>query len=370
MSEVPPDLVAVVTRVREGESPSATVRTLLGWFGKQRRGSWINARIRDALEKNQITTKPNFEDIWVDANVQFVPIRAQAASSSSTGGAAGGVAQAGGITSAGAVTVQARGAQISNSPPDTDEQAMRAATGEPNVKVGHLEAANRKVISIARDELISVAATVMMMKDYSQLPVMNNERTALGMISWRSIGESNFLGKQPRHVREALDADVKIMNLGDSFHSLVDAIVQYEAVLVRNGEGKICGIVTAEDIALHFKKLSAPFLLIGEIERILRKILGEKLDINQLQEGKDPQDTKRRVEDADDLSFGEAVRLMANPSIWPKLGLTVERNVLIEELNKINELRNDVMHFDPDDLDVESLEVLRRMSNFLQRLAP
>jgi predicted transcriptional regulator len=366
MSDIPADLAAVIKRVEAGEKPTVTVRALLGWFGKQRRGSWINTQIRDALEKNKITTEPNFEDIWVDANVQFVPIQAQAASPPSAGVTASGVAQAGGITSTGAVTVQARGIPSPNGSPAADEQALRTATGEPNVKVGHLEAANRQVISIARDELISQAATIMMMRNYSQLPVMNG-RTVVGMISWRSIGESNTVGKQSKYVRDALDKNFKVMKLGDSFHSLVDAIVQYDAVLVEDSERKIGGIVTAEDIALHFKKLSEPFLLIGEIEKTLRQILGN-LEISELQAGKDPNDTSRVIVDADRLSFGEAVRLMENPSRWSKLGLNVERDVVIGRLKEINELRNDVMHFDPDDLDSESLNTLRQMSKFLQRL--
>jgi hypothetical protein len=49
------------------------------------------------------------------------------------------------------------------------------------------------------------------------------------------------------------------------------------------------------------------------------------------------------------MNFGEYVRLLENPANWSKLQLALDRVVFTKMLNGVRLVRNDVMHFDPDD---------------------
>lgn len=69
-----------------------------------------------------------------------------------------------------------------------------------------------------------------------------------------------------------------------------------------------------------------------------------------------------------DLSFGEYVRLLENDAQWQKIRLPIDRGVFCNLLDKVREIRNDVMHFDPDGVPPEDLERLRYFANLLQRL--
>src|ERR1035437_329934 len=59
---------------------------------------------------------------------------------------------------------------------------------DSNPALRMLPGAARKPLSVTRETSVQRARTLMLMHDYSQLPVMNGERTVHGMVSWKSLG--------------------------------------------------------------------------------------------------------------------------------------------------------------------------------------
>ncbi len=80
---------------------------------------------------------------------------------------------------------------------------------------------------------------------------------------------------------------------------------------------------------------------------------------------KDPGDADREVSDLADLSFGEHIRLLENPDRWQALSLRIDRETFVNYLNEVKEIRNDVMHFDPDGTDPSELDKLRQFVRLL-----
>jgi predicted transcriptional regulator len=68
--------------------------------------------------------------------------------------------------------------------PVTDDLAAE----DPTYRIGRLEAAKRRPVSVAPDASVERAVTIMLSKDFSQLPVMTSERCVKGVISWSTIG--------------------------------------------------------------------------------------------------------------------------------------------------------------------------------------
>ena len=62
-------LVELAEVVRTGTAPTITPRSLIGWFGAQRRGVWISARVKEALEHLGLETFPDFEYEWIDGPI-------------------------------------------------------------------------------------------------------------------------------------------------------------------------------------------------------------------------------------------------------------------------------------------------------------
>jgi hypothetical protein len=220
---------------------------------------------------------------------------------------------------------------------------------------------------VAPDATVQEAVTAMLSNDFSQLPVMTGEREVKGMISWTSIGTRLALGKNGTYARELMDAHHEIRADASLFQA-IPIIIQHQYVLIRGVDNRITGIVTASDLSLQFQQLAEPFLLLGEIENHIRRILANKFSALELAAARDPGDTERVVTEVADLTFGEYIRLLENPEHWKKLNLSIDREIFIKQLDRAREIRNDVMHFDPDPVPPDDLKCLRDLVQFFQRL--
>lgn len=237
--------------------PPETVRNFLTWFGVSRRGSRGVARIRQSLEDNGL----DFEFEFIDGHITF--IRA--------------------------------GSKIGPANPQV------------TFRIGRLESANRKPVSIKPDKALCEAVTLMLTHDFSQLPVMTTEREVKGVISWKTIGSRLALKQECTFVRGCLEQP-RIVQLEDSLFSVITDISEHDYVLVQAPDRTICGIVTATDFSEQFRKLGEPFLLIGEIEDSIRKLIHGKFTATELADVKDPDDEERKVAAVSDLTFGEYIR--------------------------------------------------------------
>jgi hypothetical protein len=165
-----------------------------------------------------------------------------------------------------------------------------------------------------------------------------------------------------------MDTNPAIVSYAAPLFEAIEVIIRRECVLVQSRDKRICGIVTTADLASQFGKLAEPFLLLGEVENHVRGLIAETFAIAEIREAQDPRDTTRRVEDVSDLSFGEYVRLLEDPKRWEMLNLPIDRKTFIKMLETIRQIRNDVMHFDPEGSGSRDLEELQQFSQFLQRV--
>lgn len=344
------NLLAIADRLRSNDAVEpVTVREFLSWFGAKRRGYWVVDQIRSGLKDAQLSTEPDFEGTYIDT-----PIRFQLAQQPTQ------------------VSATAPGAQLEVTssllagPVTTDS---KAEAPDPTHRISKLGAANRAPTYVAPDAQLSTATTMMLVRGFSQLPVMTGSRDVKGVISWQSIGDRVARGGIGATVREMMDPQFHEVRYDASLFQAIPAIVANDYVLVRAKDNSICGIVTASDLSLQFLQLSEPFLLIGEIENHIRQIVSEAFTLADLQQAQDSKDPTRTVSGAADLNFGEYKTLLDHPDRWVRSSLPWDRRVFCDQLDAVREIRNDVMHFDPDPLSEGDLQTLREFARFLQRSA-
>ena len=302
------------------------VRTLIRWFGYERRSKYIVSRIRNKMDALEIRTVPAFEFVYIDTRVRFELLSKENGSSKSSEG-----------------------------------------TDDPTVRIGALAAANKPPIYVKPDEPLSVATTLMRMKDFSQLPVMTNPGSVKGVISWESIGSRLTLGQECRIVRQCMEAAREVRDDTPLFEAIL-GIYERGYVLVKSIDGSVTGIVTASDVAHQFMQLAGPFLAIGEIEGHLRRLLYHKFTLDELRQASLDQDNGNGVDGLADMTFGDYVQLLQKPDNWERLGLLVDRRVFTDHLDRVREIRNDVMHFDPDGLDPEDEAKIQDLTKFFRGL--
>jgi CBS domain-containing protein len=257
-------------------------------------------------------------------------------------------------------------AEVAAIPAPTAPLVAGGVADDPTYRIGKLPAANTSLVSVQPESPLQEATSLMLSKDYSQLPVMQSEFSVKGVISWRSIGTRTALSAGGALAKDFMEEAVVVSSEASLF-SVIDTIVDREYALVKTpSTGKITGIVTTTDLSLQFRQLGEPFLLLGEIENHVRGLIDGVFTIAELRGAVDPGDTNRAIESVADLTFGEYLRLLEKPTNWDKLSLTIDRVVFVAELDRIREIRNDVMHFDPDPLAEVDLSALRGFSKFLQ----
>lgn len=340
----------IAKQLHEGKSvPPLTVREFLSWFGAQRRGYWIVKAIREALANAGVQTDPDFESAYIDSPITFTL-----------------------APEAPAEEEEPQKATEDPSPPPislsiSTVPAAPPSYADPTYRVSKLAAANRPPVYVAPDGSLQEAITIMMTNDFSQVPVMVGERDVKGVVSWSSIGARLALGKNGGTARELMDLHQEIRADASLFQA-IPIIVAYQYVLIRGSDNRITGIVTASDLSLQFQQLAEPFLLLGEIENHVRRILGDKFTADELASVRDPGDAERQINGVVDLTFGEYIRLLENPERWGKVNLAIDRPTFCKQLDRVRQIRNDVMHFDPDGIPPDDLDRLRDFARFLQRL--
>ena len=304
-----------------------TVRELLSWFGYARRGRYAVNWIRHTLTELDLRTVPDFEVMWIDASIAI----------------------------------------------ELDPEAVKGITAsdepiDPTVRIGAIEAANRKPISVHLTDSIRRATTLMQTNDFSQLPVMETERVIKGVVSWKSIGTRFSLGQECEEVRHCMDPFVPEIHIRSPMFDAIGDIMQYGYVLVRNEENRITGIVTSSDIAHQFMYLAGPFLIIGEIEGYLRSMVHRKFTVEEMNEALPNSERGQPISGPEDLTLGGYCYLLGQEEFWNRLNLNLDRKEFVKELNWVREKRNDVMHFDPEGLEPQDTNKLENFAMLFRKL--
>ena len=74
------------------------------------------------------------------------------------------------------------------------------------------------------------------------------------------------------------------------------------------------------------------------------------------------------MEGSADLTLGGYHQLLSNRENWGKLDLNIERTEFAKQLDAVRNIRNDVMHFDPDGLSTEDTRTLQNFARFLRKI--
>lgn len=247
---------------------------------------------------------------------------------------------------------------------DADE-LVATLTRDPTHRIDRLVQGRAGLVTVEPDDPLERATTLMLARDYSQLPVLDGG-VLRGVVSWRSVGAAHALGRRGGTVADYAEP-AEPLPADTSLFAAVPRITEREFVLVSDpASGAVIGIVTATDLSEQFRRLTEPFLLAGEIERQLRRHLDGRFTTSELAAalGRRPD----RITSVDSLNLGELCRVLDDGPRWDRVGLPLHRETFVGEINAVRKIRNKVMHFDPAGLDEVELHRLRTCARLLQRL--
>lgn len=315
-------LEALAKEIKEtGLSKMITPRMLVAAVGYEKRSPGACYLIDRFLEENDLEVEPHYLDVWPDNNIELRP----------------------------------------------KPKAKKRRREDPIKRIGLLKAANTKPATVDNSDSLDKAITLMMMNNYSQLPVMGGARKIVGYISWETIGEARSKGIDTNEVKDYKRDSIRVFRRDIPLMLAIQEIYKNDFIVVIENDGTPCGIVTTADVSSQFLTWTEPFVMLEQIENQVRHLLDEKILLEDLK--KVCQEEGREVNAIDDLTFGEYQRLFENPKHWERIGLkSVDRTLFVKMFDDVRNIRNDVMHFDPEGIDETSREKLKSMANFLNKL--
>lgn len=235
---------------------------------------------------------------------------------------------------------------------------------------------NSTVECVTPDDLISTALTKMRMYNYSILPVVQNPKnltqlkgvlTADEVLAKMLLGfdinakVSSVMNHHPHQAKET-----------DSVFNRYGSILKFGYVLVMDHtNSRITGVITQYDLGYELRKMTEPFLLISEIEKILKRWVSFICpDLEELKNAKDGSDISREIKNSDDLTLGEICRMYERDEYWNRLCFNVDKSVFIETLRQIVDYRNDIMHFRSSDLSEEDVDSIKSFMELCKATDP
>lgn len=332
--------IEILQQVKDTRKPVKTYPSVaLKHLGVSRRGIRVNETINELMDSYDVYSSPDFGNVWFYDPIEIIPKPKVKAGN------------------------------------ENDDYEI-----DPIPRISKLNAANLDkeledgkglgLISVTRDTSIKEAITLMILHDFSQLPIFSNPKGEIdGMISWKSIGRSLSLGKKCTTANDCKE-DITVLKYETPLFEAVKDVLEQEVVLVRKKDKTISGIITATDIGEEFISLAEPFLFIEQIENHIRKLLHEKFSPEEIKTSGKYEEKTKEIKSLNDMTFGQYVRILENPEKFEKLQLNIDRTLFVKQLEEVREIRNDVMHFDTANKnDSKRTEVLKQTLNFLDTIS-
>ena len=223
-------------------------------------------------------------------------------------------------------------------------------------KVSDFIKKDTSIISCRENDELSKAKTLMLLNDFSQLPVLDDGDKVIGAISWKSIGKKESLGVSSNIVKDYTDAVISIRS-NDDFLKYIKLIAKNEFIFVQSNHNQLVGIITTYDMTINFREFIVPFLKLGIIEDCLRKVI----DKYKLETSKNKK--------SGELVFNEYIKLFENDNNWTKINFNgFNKEVFIQKLHEIRLIRNKIAHYKPEGISSQESFAINSFAEIIEKV--
>jgi CBS domain-containing protein len=245
--------------------------------------------------------------------------------------------------------------------------------------IEHLLENQENVVVVQKVDTITTALDLMVEHDFSQLPVVNENRILQGMVTYQSIMRAarsfdtkldklsvpDALVNAPFHYRE------------DDLFDLLDELKVTNAVVIVEPEKYVVGIVTSYDASRFLRNRTEDLMHVEDIEFIIKELIkrtyaNERADrlasaTANPSTRRSKQSGSKNVKPFEELNLGDYINLLMSKDIWKFCApiLNIEKEALNELLVRIRQTRNDLAHF-RSEISPRSRDELKYCANWLQ----
>lgn len=114
--------------------------------------------------------------------------------------------------------------------------------------------------------------------------------------------------------------------------------------------------------------MATPFFLMGELDHLLSRVMSDNFSMDEIRALCDVDGT-RKLLSYDELTMGDYQSVLQNPSEWSILVWPLDRQTFARRLSELRNVRNSLMHFNPDPIPDNVVSQLRDMIRLLKKYA-
>ncbi|MFD9001135.1 CBS domain-containing protein [Streptomyces sp. NPDC059582] len=339
----PADPATLKQEVDEAGTRQLTARDLIGLWGWSRRTADAIEDVEHALRTLGLSVEPHFTAGHLNSLVTV--------SALDTAEPIQGVAGPEAHEESGAPAVSAQ-----------DDSPTKDFTW----RIGNLPLAT-DVVSVTLEESLGRAVMHMVENDFSQLPVVDQHRRLVGVVTWESIARAK-LGRTQDTIADAraLQYPPTAREEEELFARIRD-IQRHGFVIVVDAENVVTGILTAVDLAGELQARIQPFTVLEEVERRLRRAVS-CLSVDELRSCFKDKSKAQKIHSAKDLTLGNYRFLVNDEQRWTKLAWPYDRADIVERLEAVAWYRNQLAHWDVDapEQDSKQLEQAKQLLKLLK----
>jgi len=228
-------------------------------------------------------------------------------------------------------------------------------------RIGRIIPEDQKVLTIPPEMPVRTALALMKKHRYSQIPVVSGN-TVTGVFSYRSFAlEAASASLESWTHQKCAPGDLRVDDCTEDFSfarfkeemvNVFDPLDRDNGILV-GSEEKLIGILTPMDLLRYLYQVAGPFVLVSEIELVLRGLIRRVLDPPAIVAA-----ARRCLAAAygseqnvptvlEEMTFDNYQQLITNGQTWaqfePVLGPT--RTRAGSKLKQVGDIRNDLFHF-------------------------
>lgn len=239
---------------------------------------------------------------------------------------------------------------------DEPEEQARGSVVAMFHRVNSLLPDEQNVVSVSPGTLVREALELMRKHGFSQLPVMEGDEV-LGVFSYRSFSaRAAELGKADLDRIEVDDCleDFEFVRVSGEIEAMFECLDRDGAVLIGDPD-RLVAVATATDLVQYLYSFAHPFVMIQEIELVLRELVRSAVPKDEL-----PPRIRRAVSsrymaaedripaELVDLSFAELVLTVTHGANYTEAFCKIlgrNRESARGYLDPIPRIRNEIFHF-------------------------
>ncbi|WP_371478794.1 CBS domain-containing protein [Kitasatospora sp. NBC_00315] len=242
-----------------------------------------------------------------------------------------------------------------------EQDALPSYALPQQLQIGDLVPSGCDLVHVGPGDQLTKATYLMRTKTLEQIPVITGG-TLHGVVSWRSVAKAYENGLAPTLENAMQKGSLPVADARQEFFSCLTLLREHGYLVVRGEDGSFPGIVTTTAVTDRFEGAARPFFQLGEIESLLRRVLGTRLSQDAIRAVQTNRKPDQRSGLVTDLMFGDYVRLLDGTQNkqalatqadvnWATLGWTaMDRAQFVEHLERVKDIRNRIAHFDADPL--------------------